>query len=202
MSPALIFKMGVTNDLEDRIVSVLKRLRDSHPDEHFGALLVVGYDPNKISHRKSVVHPMKGVDYFEGRELEVDNPEFERALYECMTGTSHDGAILINSYGLIIQNDTGLLFHPEAYLKARGQRGNNLAEQFGFDENVAKKVGARHLTAKGYSYEQGLVVITLSEETGHIRKFDRGYTVSSDIVSEVERIPVSRGMHLRYRRVG
>jgi len=125
-----------------------------------------------------------------------------------MTGDPHDGAILINKFGEVVQNDTGLLFNPKAYLKERGKDCHGLSKQFCFEENV----GTRHIAAKSYSLEQEVVVVTLSEETGHIRVFDRGYTVYSDVSSEIEVkkvIPVSeRNRHnhqtgLRYlRRVG
>lgn len=194
-------KMGVNQEeLEERIFLLFNELRDKYLDKKFGIFVVIGLDLNNEKHKATVVYPMKGVDYFEGEELNVFNDESIDALYACAVGESHDGAILIDENGNVIQNDTGLIIdimHDIKEIRQRYFKNPELAvnlpyyEQLGFDEVV----GSKHVTAKCISYELGVKVLTLSQETGHIRVFDNGYTVYSDVSSEIEEVPIFEDRH-------
>jgi len=189
--------MGVSQDkLGQRTISLLEELVAEHQGEKFGAIFVFGYDPEK--HGANICS-LTGKDFFKDLKVNMYDDDIKDVLYRCMTGKSHDGAILADKEGNILQNDTGLLMHPEIYLKDKGRSGNSISTQFGFDEPVY----ARHITAKSISHEWGVRVITLSETTGHKRVFENGYTVYSDVASEIEKVSMFRNLynHLRRKKV-
>ncbi len=192
--------------LESRVISLLSKARNDywHPDEkeRFGALIVFPYNLDDPEFVARVVFPMKGVDYFKGRELYIMSEEFKPALIGYLL-KNPDGAILARENGLILQNDTALVPDIQKVAKEMRKRygvGCNEAyyEQLGFLETV----GTRHCFAKAITYELGIKAITLSQKTGTIRMYDKGYTtkvftvspelnpnVNTDVYKEIEQVP-------------
>ncbi len=202
--------MGADQEvLESRIISLLSKARNENwsPDEkkRFGALIVLSYDLNNPEHSRHVVYPMKGVDYFKGKEIYVMRDEFKDALEDYLA-RNPDGAILTDKDGRIIQNDTGLVPNISKVAKEMRERygvdcNSPYHEQLGFLETV----GTRHCFAKAITHELGIKAIALSQSTGTIRVFDRGYTtkvftvnpelnpnINPDVYSEIEEIPSKR----------
>ena len=199
--------MGADQEiLESRIISLLSKARNENwsPDEkkRFGALIVLSYDLSNPEHVRHVAYPMKGIDYFKGKELSVMRDEFKDGLYDYLA-RNPDGAVLIDANGKVIQNDTCLVPNISKVVKEIEKRygmdyNHSNYERFGFLE----RVGMRHCFVKAITYELGIRAITLSQSTGTIRAFDRGYTtkvftvspelnpnVNLDVYDEIEEVP-------------
>lgn len=125
-------------------------------------------------------HIAGGEILFQGNDLFDIDKEFQNYLLEL---GYKDGAILLGCDGELVYSRALLenispVDVPPAYEVAEGE---SYFRRFGFMEWVNK----RHFSALGASYHlKGLIVYTLSEESGNIRRYQNGRITFSTNVAE------------------
>ena len=178
-------------ELEALVFVMFNELRN------LGVGATVVFQTEKLPYMKSINSDNPSHDYFHNRLVNVLNGKIWPSLCECLSNVFYnDGVIVVDpKTGRVMQSDGYLTPLVKRYLNKRGKilDENNkpitkVSKQFGFEGHAA----TRHIYAKAYSWQKGVVIMTLSQDTGCIRVFDRGYTVYSDNEAEVEKIPVSK----------